>query len=245
MNLSQLQAEIGRLLNDPQNQRWSQSVITTRVNEAQTEVMGYTDALKTDETLTPTVDTRAVALNANVMDIIRVVITRQNGDQFGLDGTTEYDLDFNYPNWRNLGSGDPRTWFYKAANQTLNLVPPPDSNSAFSNALLVTEVRKPADVSSSTDIPFDSNAQLVPYHMAIVHWVVAQCWLDDGTPESLAKSKFHRSGSLAKPGEFEEQIMRINAEFDNPEVPQNIKWQKQGGRLGGWWPSKSNPLGSW
>jgi len=81
--------------------------------------------------------------------------------------------------------------------------------------------------------------------MAIVHWVVAQCWMDDGTPEALGKSKFHRSGSIIKPGAYEDEIMRINDEFDNPKLPRQIKYQKQGGRLGSWAPSKTNPLGSW
>src|SRR6187402_1110834 len=122
MNLSELQAEIGRLLNDPGNTRWSPTVLTTRINEAQTVIQGYTDALKTDDTLTFTADQQTVTLDADTMDILRVVVTRQNGDQFELEGTSEDDLDFNYPNWRNLDSGAPWTWFYKGSDQTLNFV---------------------------------------------------------------------------------------------------------------------------
>jgi hypothetical protein len=246
MNLAGLQSEIGRLLNDPANQRWGADILTTRINLAQTEVMGYTDALKTDESLTPTANVSAVILNANTLDIWEVVITRTNGDQFPLEGMDIFDLDFTYPDWRNWDPGEPKTWYYKGSDQTLNLVPAPDSNAAFASALTVTEIRKPADISVPADIPFDSNNQLVPYHMAIVHWVVAQCWLDDGTPEALAKSQFHRSGMISKPGEYEKQIMRINSQFDSPYVPRNIKYQKQGGRLGGVYVySKSNPLGTW
>jgi len=155
MNLTQIYGEVGRLLNDPNNQRWPQSVIADRVNQAQAEVMGYTDALKTEETLTATANTQAVTLNARVMDISSVVILRTNGDSWPLEGTTEYDLDFDYPNWRNLSAGQPLNWFYRAADQTLNLVPKPDANNAITNGLIVTEIRVPVDVASSTDIPFD------------------------------------------------------------------------------------------
>lgn len=243
MTLATIWAEAGRLLNDPNNQRWSQDILTTRANEAATIIQGYTDALKTDETLTATANTQAVSLDSDTMDVVRVVIERSNGDEFPLDGTTEDDLDINYPNWRNWDPGEPKTWFYKANNQTLNLVPKPDSNNAISNGITVTEIRKPAAMSAPGDIPFDSNAQLAPYEYAIVSYVVGRCWADDGTPEALAKSKFFRSGSMARPGEFENEIMRINSQFDNPQVPSNIHFQKQGGRLGGmYFPDKSNPL---
>lgn len=245
MDLSAIWAECGRLLNDPGNVRWIQSTLTTRANEAQKVIQGYTKALKTDDTVTATANTQAVTLDSDTMDILRVVIQRTNGDQFPLEGTTEDELDFDYPDWRNWDAGEPKTWFYKGSNQTLNLVPKPDSSNAIASGLVVTGIHEPADMSSSTDVPFDSNNQLIPYHYAIVAYIVARCWDDDGTPEALSKSKFYRSGSMARPGEFESEIMRINSQFDNPMVPTNIKYQLQGGRLGSGFPTKSSPLGFW
>lgn len=243
MNLSELQAEIGRLLNDPRNERWAPDVLTDRINDAMAVIQGYTQALKTAETLTPTANQATVNLDADTMDVYRVVITRANGDQFPIEGTYVEDLDYHFPDWRNWSAGDPKTWWYDAGNQQLNLVPKPDSNNAITNGLSVYEIRKPTDLVNSTDIPFDSNNQLVPYHDAIVHFVVAKCWQDDGSPEALAKSKFHMSGSMGSPGQYEGEVQRIIGEFDNPQVPTSIKWQPQGGRIGGWWPTKSNPLG--
>lgn len=243
MNLSDLYVECGRLLNDASNDRWPQTVLLSRINDAQRVIQGFTKAIKQDTTYTVTANTQAVTLNSRTMDVLRVEITRQNGDIFALQGTTKDDLDFSYPNWRNLDSGEPKTWFYDATNQQLNLVPKPDSNSVVTNGLNVTSIYTPTDLASSTDIPFDSNNQLVPYHDAIVHYVVGKCWQDDGTPEALGKAKFHMSGSMSKPGEFELEIQRILGEFDNPLVPANIKFAPQGGRLGGVsYPSKSNPL---
>lgn len=245
MTLSYIWNESGRLLNDPNNQRWTTSVLTERANKAQKIIQGYSKAIKTTETLTPTANTQAVSLNANTIDINRVTITRLNGDQFPLEGTTVDDLDIDYPNWRNIDAGEPRTWFYDGVNQTLNLVPKPDSNSAFTNALSVEEIRKTTDMTSSTDVPFDSNAEMEPYEDAIVAWVVSKCWADDGNAEALGKAKFFRSGSMSQPGEFEKELMRINSQFNNPKVPSRIHWEKSGGRLNGWGPSKSDPLGTW
>lgn len=244
MNLSDLQAEIGRLLNDPSNQRWTTDVLTTRINQAQTIVQGYTNAVKTLETLTPVVDTATVSVNSGTLDIVRVRITRSNGDKEKLEGITVEELDFRYPNWENLGSGKPENYWFDATNAQINLVPKPDSTNAITNGLSVWEVRKPADLSSSTDIPFDSNSPMVPYHLSIVHWVVAQCWMDDATPEALGKSKFHKSGILERPGEFEKQIMRIREDFDMPvDIPARVLWKPQGGRVGSWsTPSKSYPF---
>lgn len=246
MILSEIWAEAGRLLNDPANTRWTTDVLTFRVNQAAMIVNGYANAVKTTETLTPTANTQQVNLNANTMDIIRVTFVRSDGDRISRQGISRFDLDFDYPNWENLNAGEPQTWFYDASNQQINLVPKPDSSNAITNGLEVIEIRKPANISVAADIPFDSNNQMVPYHLAIVHWVVAQCYSDDSTPEALAKANFHRSGSLDRPGQYEQHIKRLLDKFDVPEdAPTRIKWRPSGGRLGGWGPTKANPLGGW
>ncbi len=246
MNLSELEAEESRLLGDVNNDRWSTSVLTIRNNEAATIVQGYTNAVKTKETLTPSANTEAVTLDADTMDIVKATITRTDGSIYELDGITEENLDFDYPNWRNYSAGAPLRYFYDASGQQLHLVPKPDSANAIASGLIVYEVRKPADLVNASDIPFDSNNQMVPYHMAIVYWVVAQCWMDDGTPEALAKSRFYKSGVLEQKGagQFEFQIMRILSKFDNPEdVPDHIKYRPTGGRAGAYnYPTHDNPF---
>lgn len=244
MNLSQIQAESGRLLNDPVFSRWTTDILLTRINFAQTEIQGFTNAVKTSESLTPVAGTATISLNANTIDIIRVNKTLTDGSIRPLEGINREELDFRYPDWRQWQPGEPLFYFYDATNQQINLIPTPNSVNAITNGITVWESRKPADLVDPTDIPFDSNNQMVPYHIAICHWVVAQCWMDDGTPESLAKAHFHKSGSMLKPGEYEKQLGRIAAEFDAPEnVQTQILWTPQGGRAGGWgFPSKSNPL---
>lgn len=247
MDRSALESEIGRLLNDPSHGTWDTDVIDDRIDLAQTEINGYTNAVKTKETLTPTADTAEVTVSNLTIDIVRVRITLPNGDKYPLEGTPRAEMDYRYPNWENWTSGLPVTWFFDGTNRNVILVPPPDAAHAITSGLDVWEVRQPASLSSSTSVPFDDTALMVPYHMAIVHWVVAQCWMDRGDPESLAKAKFHRSGILTGPnaGQYELQLMRIIEKFDRPEdIPARIQWKPQGGRVGGWnVRSKNSPLG--
>lgn len=245
MNLGQIYAECGRLLNDPQNDRWSQATLLSRINDATMDVLILTNSLKTKETLSTIAGQTAVQLDTDVIDVIRVDIKRGDGSWFKLNGYLRDQLDFNFPNWQQISNGEPRAYWWDGTNQQINLVPPPDSNNAFVTALRVWEIQKPSDLANSTDIPFDSNAAMIPYHGAIVHDVVADCWMDDGTPEALAKSRFHRSGTMSRPGQFENEIMKIKAHFDTPEdIPVKILWRKQGGRASqdGVLNTKSNPL---
>ena len=241
MNLTQLEGEIARLLSDTSNDRWSLNVLTTRINIAQQVIQGQTNAVKTSESIVLIPQTASYSLNASTMDIIRVYKVYTDGSVRPLQGIEREQLDYRYPDWSQWNQGEPMFFYYDASLQTINIAPKPDSSVG---SILVYESRKPADLVNQTDIPFDSNNQMVPYHITICHWVAAQCFLDDGTDAALTKSKFHRSGSMTKPGEYEKQIGRIQAEFDVAEdVPESIMWSPTGGRRGYvYFPGKSNPF---
>lgn len=241
MNLSDLQSECGRLLNDPTNSRWSPAVLTSRINIAQQIIQGYSNAIKTRESVTVISGTGSYTINASTMDIIRIYKVYADGTAFPLRGINREEIDFLYPDWNNWLPGDPICFIYDATSQQVVLAPIPDANI---NLLSIYESRRPADLVNSTDIPFDSNNQMTPYHIAICYWVVAQCWMDDGTPESLGKAKFNRSGNMMSPGEFEKNLGRIMAEFDLAEaVPARVLWRPSGGRVGYLYnPSKSSPF---
>lgn len=244
MEVSDFYSEIGRLLNDPNNTRWTQDVLLKRMNRSQSNVLILTSSVKTLELLTPVAATPTVQLDTDVIDIIRVYIQRTNGDWIKLKGKFLDQLDYEEPNWQQIDDGEPRLYWWDGTNQQINLVPAPDSANAISSGLKVWEIQKPADMVNTTDVPFGSNAAIIPYHTAIVHDVVATCWQDDGTPEALSKSRFHRSGMMDKPGEFEREIKKLNAKFDAPEdIPARILWRPQGGRIGSTGTTKDNPFG--
>ena len=244
MQLSEIQDECARLLGDPSHDRWSAETLLYRINRSCTKVVALTNSVKTKETLTAVASTATVSLDSDVIDIIRVDIKRTNGDWVKLRGYLRDQLDFENPNWQQLSVGEPVCYWWDGTNQQLNLVPAPDSANALASGLRVWEIQKPADMVNASDVPFSSNAAMIPYHMAIVHDVVADCWQDDGTPESMQKSRFHRSGVMERPGEFERELKLINSKFDAPEdIPARILWQPTGGRASRVGMFKNNPLG--
>lgn len=246
MDRSALDEQCGRFLGDPSHSRWTTDVLHTRYELSQQKIQALTGAVKTTETLTPTANTAEVQVNADTLDIVRVTLTESDGTINVIEGRTREDLDFYEPTWPNLDSGKPVTFYFDASNQNLILVPPPSSTYAITNALKVWEVRIPTALTTDSSVPFNANNLMRAYHMAIVHDTVATCFIDNGDPESLGKSKFHRTNDMDNPGEFEKYLRMINAKFDNPsDIPARVMWYPQGGRR---WNlkafSKADPLGT-
>lgn len=244
MQRSEIDEQVGRLLGDPNHTRWTTDVIHAREELAQQEIQALTNAVKTVETLTPTANTAEVTVDSGTLDILRVTLTESDGTINVIDGRTREDLDFYEPTWPNLTADKPKTYYFDASNRNVVLVPPPSSTYAVSNALKVWEVRIPTAMTGDTSVPFDNTLLMKAYHMAIVHWTVAICFMDNGDQESLAKSKFHKTNDMNNPGEYEKVLKLINAKFDSPaDIPARVMWYPQGGRrnmVGR--PSKSAPL---
>jgi len=245
MDRQSLETEIGYLLGDPQHSRWSVTKLRERIEYAQQQVQALTNAIKQVNTYTPVADTKEVTVGSDIVDITRATFTDSSGEIRPLTGKSRIDWDFYHPNWENEDSGLPTEFSYDASNRQVILRPKPSSDHANADALKLWEVNIPTVLSGSTSEPFEANQAMQNYAMSIVHWVVAQCFQDDGTPEALSKSRFHRSNNVDDPGEFEKWIKLINSKFNAvTEIPARVKWYPQGGRVGGIGrPSKTNPLG--
>lgn len=195
--------------------------------------MAITGAIKTTSSYTPTAETKEVTLGTDIIDITRVTFENSDGDITPLEGKTREDWDFYSAGWENEGSGTPKQFAWDPSNSQLILRPKPDSNAAVTNGLKVWEVNIPTALTGDSSTPFDANVAIQAYAMVIVHGVTALCWMDDGTPEALAKARFHRSNEIDKPGEFERYIKLINSKFTHPiGIATSIKWSPQGPRLG-------------
>jgi len=242
MNLSDLQSECSRLLSDTGNGRWPLTTLTTRINLAQEIIQGQTNAIKTVGTFSLVANTATIVITTAATDLLEVNIQNSGGEILPLKGKTLTELDFSTPSWRQFNPSTPVWFMWDGTTSTITLVPTPDY-SLVGGLITLLSVR-PDDLVNPTDVPFNANPSFLSFHLSIVHWVVAQCFMDDGTPEALAKAKFHKSGNMLNPGEYEKQIGRIMAEFDVPEaVPNRVLWRPQGGRLGyAYWPAKSNPF---
>ena len=244
MLVSAIYSEAGRLLADPANERWVAATLLARINLACTNILSITNAIKTVEALNTVAGTEEVALDTDVLDVIRVHIKNVSGEWKPLTGILRDQLDFEDPNWQQRSDGEPIRWTWDGSTQKVILVPAPDANWAGTGFMKAWTIQNPTALTLTSETPFATNTAMIPYHMAIVHWVVAQCWMDDGTPEALGKAKFHKSGDFSRPGQFELEIRKIRAKFDAPEgIPARILWRPQGGRASSRGISKTNPLG--
>lgn len=252
MQRSDLEAEIGRQLGDPNNTRWTPAVIDARLDAAEVDVLKWTNAIKQTNSYTPVASSPYVTINTKLLDVLAANFVMSDGTikgpKRGFDPISRWDLDFNRPNWQNEAAGEPVLWTYDASNDRIILVPPPSAQNANANALKVLEVATPTtplSQGSATSVPFDNNTLMIPYHRALVYWVVAECLHDNSDGDSLAKSKFFRSNDMMSPGEYEKEIKQILMKYDVPEaIPASVKYQPQGGRISGnGMNQKSNPLG--
>lgn len=241
---SQLETEISRALNDVNQTRWPVATIDSRLELAQQDVQIVTDAVKTTEVLTPTVNVAAVTLSTLLLDILSVTLTDSAGNVYPLTGFTKEELYVRRPLWLNELSGQPDSYWVDYTTNTLNLVPVPSAQWAIAGAITVVEVQTPPAMTLATSVPFGANSLMIPYHKALKYWVVAECLMDNSDSESLQKVTFFRTGNLDHPGEYEKVIGEILARFDKPtDARARILWAPTGGRLGGWPVSKSTPLG--
>lgn len=252
MQRSDLEAEISRLLGDPNNTRWSTSVIDSTLDAAEIDVQKWTNAIKQSNSYTPTASSPYVIVNTKLLDVLTANFVLADGTikgpKKGFNPISRWDLDFNRPNWQNESPGEPVLWTFDASNDRVILVPAPDSSNANANALRLLEVATPTTPISqgtSTSVPFDANALMVPYHRALIYYVVGERLKDNNDTDSLTKAKFFKSNDLQAPGEYEREIKQILMKFDVPEaIPAGVKYQPTGGRIsGGGMNQKSNPLG--
>lgn len=255
MTRDQLVAEISRLLNDVGGTRWDPTItIIPRLDAAQIDVQKYAKAVKTTSSYTPTAGVAAVVIGGAtglVIDVLRATYTLSDGtiltEKNGFKPISRWDLDFMLPNWPNMTPAQPQMWFVDASSQAVVLVPAPDAGSIVANALTLLEVRQPTAISAGTgvSVPFDNTLMMVPFHRALIYWVVAECMRDNNDADSLAKAKYFRSDNRQQPGLYETEIKQILSLFDVPEaIPAAVRFQPQGGRISGnsTLNQKSNPL---
>lgn len=252
MQRSDIEAEISRLLGDPSQTRWATSVIDTRLDAAEVDVLKWTNATKKANSYTPTANSNYVTVGTTILDILDATYTLADGTvksaKRRFDPMSLWDLNFNRPNWRNEAPGEPILWSFDATNDRIILVPAPDASNVPASALTLLEVDTPAvplSQGTAASVPFDSNALMVPYNRALIYWVVSECLKDNNDSDSLQKARYFRSNDMQNPGEYEKEIKQILMKFDVPEaIPAGVKFQPQGGRISGYGINqKSNPLG--
>ncbi len=212
MNLSSLQQEIARKLNDTNNDRWTAAILTDRINHIIRDVVVRTKCLRDVGLDSIVAGTAEYAAPTGYMDMIRVLV---NGKDLTYKDKNELDL-LTSEDWTGT-NGTPQFYYLDVDpdNSKVGLYPNPQSGDVGTNNLKMYYVRAPVDLSGATDIPFNigtatTSNLLVPHHYTIVYGAAAMC-LEDNLIDPSTKAKRDEFQM-----EYERGLAKISDIFNNP-----------------------------
>lgn len=197
MNLSDLQTFAAELCTDREFQRYSAASHTQVLNHAQEEWNLEAAILKDTVTLTTVDGTRSYALSGLTGTPIRfdrvthkgIELSRRDKAWFDLYASDDWSDDIGTPKQYYIDVSDPD-------NQNIFLYPIPQSADAGAN-LIVEYVKSPTALSGSTDIPFNSNTLMYPYHHGLAYRGAAFLLLRDPSQENMIKGSGYLKTSNA------------------------------------------------
>jgi len=141
---------------------FSESVIDSLLNTAQYELVDLTWCLNYEQSITLTPGTTYYTLDTDVFVPFRVKV-----GTIALSAIPIKTLDADYPNWEN-DSGTPARYFIKIPTQTTNMVIGFHPITDATRTAYVNYVEIPDEMTSDSDVPFNSRRRLYAYHYLLV-----------------------------------------------------------------------------
>lgn len=191
MTLTEMQALIGYLCNDPNHDRYpisSPDVIGPELDNTQDNWNVEAKILKDTVTLTVVAGTRQYALSGLTGTPIAFNRVTHKGLKLEKRDKAWFDLYYGGSDW-TLTTGTPIEYFVEATDpdlQYLTVFPTPGDGDAGAN-LVVEYTKKHTPMSSSTDQPLNSTPLLTPYHWGMCYDVASRLLIRDPDPINAAK----------------------------------------------------------
>lgn len=144
--------------------RYSTSTIIDMLNIAQYEIVDLTWCLTYETAETISANTTYYTMPDNTFAPYRVLFGTTT-----LEVAHINELDRQYPAWQNDSASWPekysiKTATYSAASPAIMLYPVPNT----SGTLTINSVLIPTELSAGTDVPFNGDKRLIPYHGLMV-----------------------------------------------------------------------------
>ena len=192
MTLSELQALIGTLSNDPNHDRYSLSDINTELDNTQDTWNLEAKLIKDTVTLTVVDGTYQYALSSLTGTPISFPRTTHKGIDLFKRSKAYFD-HLGRRDW-TADIGTPTEFFIEAtdpANQYISLHPTPQSGDA--GAYLVVEyIKRHTSMSAASDVPFmsvtESNYMLRPFDWGLAYSVASKLLLRDPNEANAKRS---------------------------------------------------------
>ncbi len=192
LTLSDMRTEVRRSVRDTSSitnlRRYSDTVLTTFINEGQ-RVISYRTGIVTDSS--PVVlssGVNFVAVPTNFINAFRVTWSTATNSTCCEINLPELDLrqldeDNGNTDWTSSTASTPSN-YYMIYSQTARVFvhPIPQTNGYVKMYFYAL----PADLSSDSDIPFDSSLRLYIYHDLIAYYVIARILTIEGIAEEAA-----------------------------------------------------------
>lgn len=198
--LSELRTAIRRNVRDTSTstsfQRYSDSDLTSLVNEAQREITNAVWMLQTETSYTSVASTMFTNLPSDLLAVIKVGYLRAGTTtRIDLPEKTLPGLTAMNPNWESQ-TGTPTNYYVRQRTDNnfkqMGLYPAPVAAST--GTVYITYAAMPDDLSGASDVPFNGASWLVPYHKALSDYVSGRLKQIEGKNDE-ATGYFQLAGS--------------------------------------------------
>lgn len=182
MNRGQLRKEVRMMIGDidlndtlgkPNNPEWDDSSLDARLDLAHEKIVDDTGCVETRFTEDIVSGTSEYDLPDNFLYANQVLYLNSDSIYVKLQCITEAELDMTYPQWRDE---DRSPTHYYIRRSKIGLYPNPDTSTT--NGLRIDCIRRPDVMADDTVVPFQSIAQLYPFHRLISELVAVWCKRD-------------------------------------------------------------------
>jgi hypothetical protein len=186
MNLGTIKTEIRLRIKDTNSsrQRYTDAQLTNLINQTQRDVVNFTWIVQGSSSFPLVSGTTYYSLPSTFIQILRVTY---NGRKLPQATLTSLDSRFNFGSWQTT-SGTPDSYFQDPTQSSkIGFFPYPNSTST--GTVNVMFSIQATDLSSDSDVPFNSETRWVPYHDLLIYEPCYKIFLIEGEVAKVAEYK--------------------------------------------------------
>lgn len=156
--------------------RISEVMVSSYTNIAMQEIVSYTWCLEDTVSYSTVVGQREYTLPSDFIAIQRLTI-----DNTLITATSISKLDINDSSWvANITTGTPSKYYLNPGLDVFGFDSIPSTTT--DHVISINYIKQPPMLVNDTDIPFDSQNRLTPYHYTICLWVASMMCYTDNRP---------------------------------------------------------------
>lgn len=191
LTLSEIETRIRLNIRDTGTtlQRYSDSTIDNLINDGGRDVVNQTWCLDKTTTLSLTVGTTFFSLPSDLNAIKFVYFRDTSSNTYELQEKNERSFRQSNPDWQKQ-TGKPVNYFTRTSTSAgttfeLALYPIPSTSTQL-GTVTIDYYSQWTDLSSDSDIPFDSQVPLYPFHQVLIDYATARIKIMEGRTDEAA-----------------------------------------------------------